>query len=143
MPVAPERNQNASALIYPLSMYFSHALIGLGVKRMPRPLSESRKPESRRKTAVLRGMRLRPIDSPPGFPGQPCAPREREGRRPQGSLFSLSAPGGGEDRGEVGELQHNAAAPSTSPSPSLWRWVPSLSPRGRAERANPTMRARD
>src|ERR1700737_1841435 len=51
----------------------------LGVKRMPRPLSESRKPESRRKTAVLRGMRLRPIDSPPGFPGQPCAMRERAG----------------------------------------------------------------
>src|SRR5712691_6322338 len=49
----------------------------LGVKRMPRPLSESRKPESRRKTAVLRGMRLRLIDSPPGFPGQPCAMRER------------------------------------------------------------------
>jgi hypothetical protein len=44
---------------------------------MPRPLSESRKPESRRKTAVLRGMRLRRIDSPPGFPGQPCAARER------------------------------------------------------------------
>src|SRR6266446_7721363 len=49
----------------------------LGVKRMPRPLSESRKPESRRKTAVLRGMRLRRIDSPPGFPGQPCRKRER------------------------------------------------------------------
>src|ERR1700694_284406 len=47
----------------------------LGVKRMPRPLSESRKPESRRKTAVLRGMRLRPIDSPPSFPGQPCRSR--------------------------------------------------------------------
>src|SRR5438477_12827068 len=45
----------------------------LGVKRMPRPLSESRKPESRRKTSVLRGMRLRQIDSPLGFPGQPCA----------------------------------------------------------------------
>src|ERR1700756_3860289 len=45
----------------------------LGVKRMPRPLSESRKPESRRKTAVLRGMRLRRIDSPLDFPGQPCA----------------------------------------------------------------------
>src|SRR6266436_1988340 len=51
----------------------------LGVKRMPRPLSESRKPESRRKTAVLRGMRLRRIDSPPGFPGQPCARGAREG----------------------------------------------------------------
>src|SRR5215468_10070678 len=47
----------------------------LGVKRMPRPLSESRKPESRRKIAVLRGMRLRLIDSPPGFPGQPCSCR--------------------------------------------------------------------
>src|ERR1700739_1334254 len=45
----------------------------LGWKRMPRPLSESRKPESRRKTAVLRGMRLRRIDSPLDFPGQPCA----------------------------------------------------------------------
>src|SRR5271156_4985199 len=45
----------------------------VGVKRMPRPLSESRKPESRRKIAVLRGMRLRQIDSPLGFPGQPCA----------------------------------------------------------------------
>src|SRR5262249_48209 len=50
----------------------------LGVKRMPRPLSESRNPESRRKTSVLRGMRLRQIDSPLGFSGQPCAPRERE-----------------------------------------------------------------
>src|SRR6266446_8247463 len=50
----------------------------LGVKRMPRPLSVSCKPESRRKTAVLRGMRLRRIDSPPGFPGQPCAGGERE-----------------------------------------------------------------
>src|SRR5205085_5203022 len=49
----------------------------LGVKRMPRPLSESRKPESRRKTAVPRGMRLRPMDSPLGFPGQPCACGER------------------------------------------------------------------
>src|ERR1700682_665979 len=54
----------------------------LGVKRMPRPLSESRKPESRRKTAVLRGMLLRPIDSPPGFPGQPCALRERAASMP-------------------------------------------------------------
>src|SRR5271155_1190229 len=44
----------------------------VGVKRMPRPLSESRKPESRRKIAVLRGMRLRQIDSPLGVPGQPC-----------------------------------------------------------------------
>jgi hypothetical protein len=50
------------------------------VKRMPRPLSESRKPESRRKTAVLRVLRLRLIDSPPGFPGQPCRLRGREGR---------------------------------------------------------------
>src|SRR5271156_6710625 len=50
----------------------------VGVKRMPRPLSESRKPESRRKIAVLRGMRLRQIDSPLGFPGQPCACGERE-----------------------------------------------------------------
>src|SRR3954470_7720 len=49
----------------------------LGVKRMPRPLSESRKPESRRKTAVSRGMRLRPMDPTLGFPGQPCADRER------------------------------------------------------------------
>jgi len=29
MPVAPQCNQNASALIYALTMYFSHALIGL------------------------------------------------------------------------------------------------------------------
>src|SRR5260370_35141534 len=64
----------------------------LGVKRMPRPLSESRKPESRRKTAVLRGMRLRLIDSPPDFPGQPCAAREREDPQPigwEGEQWSL------------------------------------------------------
>src|SRR6202011_5375164 len=47
----------------------------LGVKRMPRPFSESRKPESRRKIAVWRGMRMRLIDSPPDLPGQPCGPR--------------------------------------------------------------------
>src|SRR5882724_2332853 len=52
----------------------------LGVKRMPRPLSESRKPESRRKTAVLRGMRLRRIDSPPPSPDSP-AHRGRGGTR--------------------------------------------------------------
>src|SRR6202022_3759729 len=56
----------------------------LGVKRMPRPFSESRKPESRRKIAVWRGMRMRLIDSPPDFPGQPCACGEREGPSPLG-----------------------------------------------------------
>src|SRR5258708_35932814 len=53
----------------------------LGVKRMPRPLSESRKPESRRKIAVSRGMRLRQIDSPLSFPGQPCEMVEGQAER--------------------------------------------------------------
>src|SRR5262245_39906749 len=44
----------------------------LGVERMPRPLSESRQPEGRRKNPVARGMRLRHFDSPDTFPGQPC-----------------------------------------------------------------------
>ena len=35
MPVAPQCNQNASALIYALTMYFSHALIGLDVTFTP------------------------------------------------------------------------------------------------------------
>src|SRR5438105_3485293 len=38
---------------------------------------------------------------------------------------SLSAPGGGEGWGEVGAL--TSVARPTSPSPSLKRWVPSLS----------------
>src|SRR5438552_3576416 len=72
-------------------------------------------------------------------------PHHGRGRGParRGSLFPLSAPGGGEGRGEVGEPPHSAAAPPTSPSPSPTRWVPSLSPRRRAERANPRLRARD
>src|SRR5205823_15003535 len=49
----------------------------LGVKRMPRPLSESRKPESRRKTSVCAGHAPATNRFTPGFPGQPCAPRER------------------------------------------------------------------
>src|ERR1700730_2291008 len=57
----------------------------LGVKRMPRPLSESRKPESRRKTAVLRGMRLRPIDSPPVSPDSPAL--AGRGRGPEGHFL--------------------------------------------------------
>src|ERR1700751_5670841 len=78
----------------------------LGVKRMPRPLSESRKPESRRKTAVLRGMRLRRIDSPLDFPGQPCACGERAGVRGFGpsrltvlalSLVGLASPSAAAD----------------------------------------------
>ena len=52
------------------------------------------------------------------------------------SEFSLSAPGGGEGRGEVGEPRFRASAPPTSPSPLLRQRVPSLSPRKRAERAN-------
>src|SRR5207248_11402726 len=46
----------------------------LGVKRMPRPLSESRKPESRRKTSVCAGHAPATNRFTPGFPGQPCAP---------------------------------------------------------------------
>src|SRR6266478_10169118 len=61
----------------------------LGVKRMPRPLSESRKPESRRKTAVLRGMRLRRIDSPPSSPDSPAARGERVGVRGIASIGEL------------------------------------------------------
>src|SRR5437763_13231684 len=49
----------------------------LGVKRMPRPLSESRKPESRRKTSVCAGHAPATNRFTPGFPGQPCALRER------------------------------------------------------------------
>jgi hypothetical protein len=57
----------------------------------------------------------------------------------------LSAPGGGEGRGEVGEPRLRGCAWPTSPSPSprvkpaglrpTPRRVPSLSPRKRAERA--------
>ena len=46
--------------------------------------------------------------------------------------FSLTAPGGGEGRGEVGAPLE---AP-TSPSPLPGRRVPSLSPRKRVERAS-------
>jgi urea transport system permease protein len=51
--------------------------------------------------------------------------------------LSLYAPEGGEGRGEVGayRLRSSIAAPPTSPSPSPGRWVPSLSPRYRADRA--------
>jgi urea transport system permease protein len=56
---------------------------------------------------------------------------------PNPANLSLSAPGGGEGRGEVGayQLRSSIAAPPTSPSPAPGRWVPSLSPRYRAERA--------
>ena len=56
---------------------------------------------------------------------------------PSPANLSLSAPGGGEGRGEVGayQLRSSIAAPPTSPSPSPGRWVPSLSPRYSAERA--------
>ena len=55
-------------------------------------------------------------------------------------LVSLSAPGGGEGRGEVRDSgafprEHDNGA-ATSPSPSPARWVPSLSPACAAERAN-------
>src|SRR5260370_31439823 len=53
----------------------------LGVTRVTRPLPESCKPESRRQTAVLRGMRLRRIDSPPSSPDSPAASGERAGVR--------------------------------------------------------------
>src|SRR3984893_6617312 len=124
----------------------------LGVKRMPRPLSESRKPESRRKTAVLRGMRLRPIDSPPGFPGQPC--RERgEGRvrgvARTGAVQSKSAPtlprpesrgawrhraartGGGRSVRAAGENRNRRGAPSPSSETGA---SPDLRQSGRAQR---------
>src|SRR5271169_5701230 len=53
------------------------------------------------------------------------------------ALDSPSPPlGGREGGGEVGRSRFRTAAPPTSPSPSLTRWVPSLSPRQRAERAN-------
>jgi len=57
---------------------------------------------------------------------------------PNPANLSLSAPWGAErGRGEVGayRLRSSIAAPPTSPSPSPGRWVPSLSPRYRAERA--------
>ena len=56
---------------------------------------------------------------------------------PNPANLSLSAPGGGEGRGEVGayRLRSSIAALPTSPSPSPGRWVPCLSPRYRAERA--------
>jgi urea transport system permease protein len=56
---------------------------------------------------------------------------------PNPANLSLSAPGGGEGRGEVGayQLRSSIAAPPTSPSPSPGRWVPSLSPRYGPERA--------
>src|ERR1700730_11171938 len=119
----------------------------LGVKRMPRPFSESRKPESRRKIAVWRGMRMRLIDSPPDFPGQPCFRGERDGPNPQGwegevggATNRLGGPphptppprpatalGGGEGRGEVGgKCQARNGGHLTLPVAS--RRDPSLSP---------------
>src|SRR5208283_5411770 len=45
------------------------------------------------------------------------------------ALDSPSPPlGGGEGRGEVGRSRFRAAAPPTSPSPSLTRWVPPSPP---------------
>src|SRR5436190_6675610 len=69
----------------------------LGVKRMPRPLSESRKPESRRKTSVCAGHAPATNRFTPGFPGQPCARWEREGpahREGEGQRTAMPGSGG-------------------------------------------------
>src|ERR1700730_16588246 len=91
----------------------------LGIKRMPRPLSESRKPESRRKIAVLRGMRLRPIDSPHGFPGQPC------GRRGGGgvSKHRLREPSRADFREERSRIFPGQPCAMRVRVPSGTRWV--------------------
>src|SRR5271156_4928159 len=53
------------------------------------------------------------------------------------ALDSPSPPlGGGGGRGEGGRSRSRPAAPPPPPSPPLTRWVPPLSPRQRAERAN-------
>src|SRR5258708_39224988 len=83
--------------------------------------------------------------SPTGpIPGSAAiAPRPNIRTEAQGSPavppppnLSLSALGGGEGRGEVGGSRSGLgfAAPPTSPSPSLARRVPSLSPQKWAER---------
>src|SRR5207248_4629280 len=69
----------------------------LGVKRMPPPLSESRKPESRRKTSVCAGHAPATNRFTPGFPGQPCARWEREGpahREGEGQRTAMPGSGG-------------------------------------------------